>query len=58
VPIVGNHESELGGFRVCGTHVASFRNNRCGLIHSAIVGLGDERKSTMVDHRELAQEGL
>src|ERR1700676_1962241 len=40
-------------------YIASFRNERCRLIHSGIVGLGDERNvSTMVDHRELAQDVL
>jgi hypothetical protein len=57
-PIVRDYESELGGFRVGATNVASFRNERCGRINSAIVDLGDERNMSMVDHRELAQEVL
>jgi len=58
-PIVGDYQSNFGCFRVGATNVASFRNERCGLIHGGIVDLRDERNvCTMVDHRELAQDML
>jgi hypothetical protein len=58
-PIVGDHKSELSGFRIGVTNEASFRNERRDLTRNAIEDLGDECDvSALVDHRELAQEGL
>ena len=58
-PIVGDHERELGGIRVCATNITSFRHERRGLIHGAIMKLSDERNMrTRVGRRELPQELL
>jgi hypothetical protein len=58
-PIIGDYKRELGGFRILVTNVASFRNERRGLIESAIMDFGDEgNMGSIVDHRKLPQEGL
>ena len=46
-------------FRSCIPRVASFRNERRGLINSAIMGFGDETNmSAIIGHRKLPQELL
>jgi hypothetical protein len=59
LPIVGDYKREFGRFRVCVSDVASFRNERHGLINCAIMDLGDESNmSTIIGHRKLPQELL